>query len=127
MVAHQHCVTTRRQDVGNRCDIGGVERRAAEIGEDERRRHRRQLLGTTRPWHYIIKRAWSRTHFTLAIGLDTTAWPELHALGTIVAHQLFTARHRRLPQRADSRSITRNRGGENTVSVSSNTAPALSS
>ena len=51
----------------------------------------------TRPRHHLVKSAWTRPHFALAVGLDAAAWPELHALWTIVVDQLLTARHRHLP------------------------------
>src|SRR5947209_1082936 len=82
MLADQHGITTGRQRGSGRGDVRGVEGCAAEVGEDQGRRHRRNLRRGVGPWHEIGETARSGTHLALAVRSHAPAWPELHALGT---------------------------------------------
>ena len=80
-------IAGRTQHRRGRRHVCRIERRAAEIGEDQRRAHRDWSHRGSRPRHSIAEGAATGSHLALAVGAHTAARPELHPLRTVLVKQ----------------------------------------
>jgi hypothetical protein len=91
VLADEHGVTRPSQHRRRGDDVRGVERIAAEVAEDQRRRHRVGLCDGTRPGHRVVEYTRGGHHLAPAVDPDPTAGPEFHSLGTTLDRR--TGRH----------------------------------